>query len=104
LVSPFGVVGKAPGRGSAKEEVEGCCVSGFLGREDFRSGGEGGGGGIDVPAVSDSVVNGMAGSWNEEGEGPLAIVAMIADGVTEPAVRGVGVEALGKLCGGGSER
>ena len=75
---PFGEVGKAPGivllceeSGRAKSEVDGCCCKGLgistgvLGIDDFLGGGEGGGGGMSVPAVKDSEENGIAGSWKD---------------------------------------
>lgn len=76
---PIGEVGKAPGivllceeSGRAKSDVDGCCCrglgisTGVFGRDDFLGGGEGGGGGMSVPAVKDSKENGSAGSWNAE--------------------------------------
>jgi len=73
---PIGEDGKAPGivllceeRGRVKSDVDGCCCKGLgistgvLGREDFLGGGEGGGGGMSVPAARDSEEKGSAGSW-----------------------------------------
>ena len=79
--APSGDGGKAPGivlvgveSGRAKSDVDGCCCKGLgistgvLGREDFLGGGEGGGGGMLVPAVKDSEENGIAGSWKDIAE------------------------------------
>ena len=74
------VPGMVAERGNANDEVDGCACSGFgvggselsacgcpltwtCARDDFRAGGEGGGGGMSVPAVRDSECIGIAGSW-----------------------------------------
>lgn len=87
---PIGEEGKAPGieslceeRGRAKSDVDGCCCKGLgistgvLGREDFLGGGEGGGGGMSVPAVRDSEEKGSAGSWKGIAETLCVYVAMV---------------------------